>query len=93
MRVVSVADFHSSGVCWVKVLRIGLLAGTTKIPEYNGYIERFHQDYTRNVWKKIDLPIRKRPTTPHRFSLRLIGRAESIARGITGPIPIGGRSL
>jgi len=45
-----------------KVLRIGLLVGTELVfspirhPESNGYIERFHQDYTRNVWEKIHLP-------------------------------------
>lgn len=45
-----------------KVLRIALLVGTELVfspirhPESNGYVERFHQDYTKNVWDKIDLP-------------------------------------
>ena len=45
-----------------KVLRFGLMVGTELVfspirhPESNGYVERFHQDYTRNVWDKIDLP-------------------------------------
>jgi len=45
-----------------KVLRLALAVGTQLVfspvrhPESNGFIERFHQDYTRNVWKKIELP-------------------------------------
>ena len=45
-----------------KVLRWALLVGTELVfspirhPESNGYVERFHQDYTKNVWDKIDLP-------------------------------------
>lgn len=45
-----------------KVLRLGLMVGTELVfspirhPESNGFVERFHQDYTQNVWDKIDLP-------------------------------------
>jgi transposase len=45
-----------------KVLRVALLVGTQLVfspvyhPESNGTIERFHQDYSKNVWDKIDLP-------------------------------------
>lgn len=45
-----------------KVLRLGLMVGTELVfspirhPESNGSVERFHQDYTKNVWDKIDLP-------------------------------------
>lgn len=45
-----------------KVLRLALLVGTELVfspvyhPESNGTVERFHQDYDRNVWKKIELP-------------------------------------
>ena len=45
-----------------KVLRLALLVGTQLIfspirhPESNGTIERFHQDYSKNVWDKIELP-------------------------------------
>lgn len=45
-----------------KVLRLALLVGTQLIfspirhPESNGTIERFHQDYSKNVWEKIELP-------------------------------------
>lgn len=45
-----------------KVLRLGLMIGTELVfspirhPESNGCVERFHQDYTQNVWDKIDLP-------------------------------------
>lgn len=45
-----------------KVLRLALLVGTQLIfspfyhPESNGTVERFHQDYAKNVWDKIDLP-------------------------------------
>jgi len=44
-----------------KVLRLALMVGTELVftpfrhPESNGYVERFHQDYTRNVWNKADL--------------------------------------
>ncbi len=45
-----------------KVLRLALAVGTQLVfspirhPESNGYIERFHQDYSKTVWDKIDLP-------------------------------------
>jgi len=45
-----------------KVLRLALAVGTQLVfspirhPESNGFIERFHQDYSKNVWEKIDLP-------------------------------------
>jgi transposase len=45
-----------------KVLRLALLVGTELVyspfyhPESNGTVERFHQDYDCNVWKKIELP-------------------------------------
>lgn len=45
-----------------KVLRLALLVGTQLIfspirhPESNGTVERFHQDYSENVWDKIELP-------------------------------------
>lgn len=45
-----------------KVLRLALSVGTQLIfspfrhPESNGYVERFHQDYSKNVWDKIELP-------------------------------------
>ena len=45
-----------------KVLRSALLVGTQLVfspirhPESNGTIERFHQDYSKNVWDKIELP-------------------------------------
>jgi hypothetical protein len=45
-----------------RVLRLGLWVGTELVfspirhPESNGSIERFHQDYLRNVWDKIQLP-------------------------------------
>ena len=45
-----------------KVLRLALSIGTQLVfspfrhPESNGYIERFHQDYSKNVWDKIELP-------------------------------------
>jgi transposase InsO family protein len=45
-----------------KVLRWGLLVGTQLVfspirhPESNGTVERFHQDYSQNVWDKIELP-------------------------------------
>lgn len=45
-----------------KVLRLALAVGTQLVfspirhPESNGFIERFHQDYSKNVWDKIDLP-------------------------------------
>ncbi len=45
-----------------RVLRLGLWVGTQLIyspirhPESNGYVERFHQDYNRHVWDKLDLP-------------------------------------
>jgi hypothetical protein len=45
-----------------KVVRCALLVGTQLVfspiyhPESNGTIERFHQDYSKNVWDKIELP-------------------------------------
>lgn len=45
-----------------KVLRLALLVGTQLVfsplrhPESNGTVERFHQDYSENVWDKIELP-------------------------------------
>jgi transposase len=45
-----------------KVLRLALAVGTQlvfspiRFPESNGSIERFHQDYSKNVWEKIELP-------------------------------------
>ncbi|MDI6809932.1 MAG: integrase core domain-containing protein [Candidatus Eisenbacteria bacterium] len=45
-----------------KVLRLALLVGTQLVfspirhPESNGTVERFHQDYSKNVWNKIELP-------------------------------------
>jgi hypothetical protein len=45
-----------------KVLRCGLMVGSELVfspmrhPESNGSVERFHQDYTQNVWDKINLP-------------------------------------
>jgi transposase InsO family protein len=45
-----------------KVLRLALSVGTQLVfspfrhPESNGFIERFHQDYSKNVWDKIELP-------------------------------------
>lgn len=45
-----------------RVLRLGLWVGTQLVyspfyhPESNGFIERFHQDYTGHVWDKYDLP-------------------------------------
>lgn len=44
-----------------QVLRLGLYVGTELIfspfyhPESNGFVERFHQEYDRNVWAKITL--------------------------------------
>lgn len=45
-----------------KVLRLALLVGTQLVfspvrhPESNGTVERFHQDYLKNVWEKMELP-------------------------------------
>ena len=45
-----------------KVLRLALFTGTQLVfspirhPESNGTIERFHQDYSKNVWDKLTLP-------------------------------------
>lgn len=45
-----------------KVVRFALLVGTQLVfspirhPESNGTVERFHQDYSKNVWEKLDLP-------------------------------------
>jgi len=44
-----------------KVLRLALAVQTQLVfspirhPESHGFIERFHQDYARNVWEKIEL--------------------------------------
>lgn len=44
-----------------KVLRLGLFVGTEVIysppyhPQSNGYVERFHQDYSKHVWKSLTL--------------------------------------
>jgi len=44
-----------------KVLRLGLFVGTEVIfsppyhPQSNGYVERFHQDYSKAVWKRLTL--------------------------------------
>jgi hypothetical protein len=53
--------FTHSGVLG-KVLRLALFVGTQLVfspirhPESNGTVERFHQDYSKNVWDKISLP-------------------------------------
>jgi hypothetical protein len=45
-----------------RVLRLGLWVGTQLVyspfyhPESNGYVERFHQEYNRHLWDKLDLP-------------------------------------
>jgi transposase InsO family protein len=45
-----------------RVLRLGLWVGTQLIyspirhPESNAYVERFHQDYNKHLWDKLDLP-------------------------------------
>ena len=45
-----------------KVLRLALRVGTQLIfspfrhPESNDTVERFHQDYSKNIWDKIELP-------------------------------------
>jgi transposase InsO family protein len=45
-----------------RVLRLGLWVGTQMVyspiyhPQSNGFVERFHQDYTAHVWDKYDLP-------------------------------------
>jgi len=45
-----------------KVLPLGLMVGTELVfspirhPGSNSSVERFYQDYTKNVWDKIDLP-------------------------------------
>ena len=44
-----------------RVVRLALLVGTELVfspfysPECNGFVERFHQDYTANVWKKVTM--------------------------------------
>ena len=44
-----------------KVVRLGLFVGTEVVfsppyhPQSNGYVERFHQDYSKGVWKKLTL--------------------------------------
>lgn len=44
-----------------RVVRLGLYVGTELLfspvrhPESNGFVERFHQDYTQNVWRKFEL--------------------------------------
>ncbi|MCB0154005.1 MAG: DDE-type integrase/transposase/recombinase [Anaerolineae bacterium] len=45
-----------------QVVRLALLVGTELVfsplrhPESNGTVERFHQDYNRHIWDKLDLP-------------------------------------
>jgi hypothetical protein len=45
-----------------QVLRLALLVGTQLVfspirhPQSNGTVERFHQDYSKHVWAKLDLP-------------------------------------
>lgn len=45
-----------------KVVRLALYVGTELVfspirhPESNGFVERFHQDYNKNVWHKLNLP-------------------------------------
>jgi transposase len=45
-----------------RVLRLALFVGTQLVfspfrhPESNAFGERFHQDYSKNVWEKIELP-------------------------------------
>ena len=45
-----------------QVLRLALLVGTQLVfspirhPQSNGTVERFHQDYAKHVWAKLDLP-------------------------------------
>jgi hypothetical protein len=45
-----------------RVLRLGLWVGTQLIyspirhPESNAHVERFHQDYNKHIWDKLDLP-------------------------------------
>jgi hypothetical protein len=45
-----------------RVLRLGLWVGMQLVyspirhPESNAYIERFHQDYNKHIWDKLDLP-------------------------------------
>lgn len=56
-----------------RVLRLSLLVGTELVfspirnPESNGTVERFHQDYSKNVWRKIELAslldVRRHSTT------------------------------
>jgi len=44
-----------------RVARLALLVGTELVfspfysPECNGFVERFHQDYTTNVWEKVTM--------------------------------------
>jgi hypothetical protein len=45
-----------------QVVRLALLVGTQLVfspirhPQSNGTVERFHQDYSKHVWAKLDLP-------------------------------------
>jgi len=45
-----------------RVLRLGLWVGTQLIyspirhPESNAFVERFHQEFNRHLWDKLDLP-------------------------------------
>lgn len=72
-----------------KVLRLGLMVGTELVfspirhPESNGCVERFHQDYTQNVWDKINLPdlaaVQKH--SPHFFDAYRHSRHHSALHG------------
>ena len=72
-----------------KVLRLALLVGTELIyspfyhPESNGTVERFHQDYDRNVWKKIEIPDLQavRDYSPIFFAAYRMSRHHSALRG------------
>jgi hypothetical protein len=60
-----------------RVPRLMLLVGTELIyspyyhPESNAFVERFHQDYSQNVWKKV--PMRNLPHV-RQTSARFFGR-------------------
>lgn len=72
-----------------KVPRLMLLVGTELVyspyyhPESNAYVERFHQDYTKNVWEKTrmnGLPQVRRTSTTF-FGRYRISRHHSELRG------------
>jgi hypothetical protein len=60
-----------------RVPRLMLLVGTELIyspfyhPESNAYVERFHQDYSKNVWQKVKL---RNLTHVQQTSARFFGR-------------------